>query len=58
MLGIGCDARIGRNVWLTPEASFVHGVVGNVNLSDGGATFGSGWTQDVIQLGLGVTIHP
>ena len=54
--GIGYDIRVGRNVSLTPVANFVYGGVGDLSVS-GGGTFATGWKQNVVDFGLGVTFH-
>ncbi len=55
--GVGYDIRVGRNVSLTPVANFVYGGVGDLNVSGGGAPFATGWKQNVVDFGLGVTFH-
>jgi len=54
--GVGYDSRVGRNVSLTPVANFVYGGVGDLSVS-GGGTFATGWKQNVVDFGLGVTFH-
>src|SRR5437773_5574911 len=54
--GIGYDIRVGRNVSLTPVANFVYGGVGDLSVS-GGGTFATGWKQNVVDFGVGVTFH-
>ena len=55
--GVGYDVRVGRNVSLTPVANFVYGGVGELGLSGGGGTFATGWKQNVVDFGLGLTFH-
>jgi len=55
--GVGYDIRVGRNVSLTPVADFVYGGVGDLSVSGGGGTFATGWNQNVVDFGLGVTFH-
>lgn len=55
--GIGYDIRVGRNVSLTPVVNFLFGGVGDLELSGAGGTFATGWEQNVIDFGLGVTFH-
>src|SRR5881397_3241849 len=55
--GVGYDVRVGRNVSLTPVANFVYGGVGDLSVSGGGGTFATGWKQNVVDFGLGVTFH-
>src|SRR5207245_10545226 len=55
--GVGYDIRVGRNVSLTPVADFVYGGVGDLSVSGGGGTFATGWKQNVVDFGLGVTFH-
>ncbi|MGH7547317.1 MAG: hypothetical protein ACREMM_03980 [Gemmatimonadales bacterium] len=55
--GIGYDIRVGRNVSLTPVVNFLFGGVGDLELSGGAGTFATGWNQNVIDFGLGVTFH-
>jgi hypothetical protein len=54
--GAGYDIRVGRNVSLTPVANFVYGGVGDLSVS-GGGTFATGWKQNVVDFGLGVTFR-
>jgi len=54
--GVGYDIRVGRNVSLTPVANFAYGGVGDLNVS-GGSPFATGWKQNVVDFGLGVTFH-
>jgi hypothetical protein len=49
-VGAGYDLRVGRMISLTPVVNFAYG--GGAN--PGGAT---GWKQNVIDFGLGVTFH-
>jgi len=58
MLGVGDDLRVGRKVSLTPMASYVYGVVGDVTVANGGAPFATGWKQHFFQFGLGATFQP
>jgi len=55
--GVGYDIRVGRNISLTPVANFVYGGVGDLSVSGGGGTFATGWKQNVVDFGLGVTFH-
>jgi len=55
--GIGYDIRVGRNVSLTPVVNFLYGGVGDVQLSNAGGTFATGWKQNVVDFRLGVTFH-
>jgi len=55
--GVGYDVRVGRNVSLTPVVDYVYGGVGDVSVSGGGAPFATGWKQNVVDFGLGVTFH-
>ena len=54
--GAGYDIRFGRDVSLTPVVNYVYGAVGDVNQS-GVGRYATGWTQNVVELGLGVTFH-
>lgn len=54
--GVGYDIRVGRNVSLTPVVNFVYSGVGELQQS-GGGTFATGWRQNVVDFGLGVTFH-
>lgn len=54
--GAGYDIRYGRDVSLTPVVNYVWGEIGDVNLSGSGTQF-TGWRQNVIDVGLGVTFH-
>jgi outer membrane protein with beta-barrel domain len=53
--GLGYDARIGRNVSITPVGDFWYGSVGD--LKSGGALIATGWKHAVVTFGLGVTFH-
>jgi outer membrane autotransporter protein len=56
--GVGYDVRVGRNVSLTPVANFVYGALADFDVAtSGGLTTATGWRQNVIDLGLGVTFH-
>jgi hypothetical protein len=55
--GIGYDIPVSRTVSLTPRAAYAYGAVGNLNYSGGGLPFTTGWKQDVLSLGLGLTFH-
>ena len=54
--GAGYDLRFGRDVSLTPVVNYTWGDVGDVNLGSSGTTF-TGWRQNVLDVGLGVTFH-
>ena len=54
--GAGYDIRFGRDVSLTPVVNYVYGAVGDVNQS-GVGRYATGWKQNVVELGLGVTFH-
>ncbi len=49
-LGAGYDIRVGRNISLTPVTNFAYGG----GMSPVGLT---GWKQNVIDFGLGITFH-
>ncbi|HVH11002.1 MAG TPA: outer membrane beta-barrel protein [Gemmatimonadales bacterium] len=55
-VGAGYDFRVGRDVALTPVVNYTWGSVGDVNQAGGGAYF-TGWKQEVLDFGLGVTFH-
>jgi outer membrane protein with beta-barrel domain len=57
--GVGYDIRVGRNVSLTPVVNLVFGALGDFDAPDsgGGLTRASGWKQNVVDFGLGVTFH-
>src|SRR5437762_6713999 len=56
--GVGYDVRVGRNVSLTPVVNFVYGALADFDVAtSAGLTTASGWTQNVVDLGLGVTFH-
>jgi outer membrane autotransporter protein len=55
--GAGYDFPVGRNVSLTPVANFVYGGVGELGIAGGGGTFATGWKQNFLDVGLGVTFH-
>jgi hypothetical protein len=54
--GAGYDFRVGRDVSLTPVVNYFWGGVGDVNQSGIGTVF-TGWKQNVLDVGLGVTFH-
>ena len=53
--GAGYDLRFGRDVSLTPVVNYFWGGVGDVYR--GGLTPFTGWRQNVLDVGLGVTFH-
>jgi len=57
--GVGYDIRVGRNVSLTPVVNFVFGALEEFDapVPGGGITRVTGWQQNVIDFGLGVTFH-
>jgi len=54
--GAGYDIRVGRDISLTPVVNYVWGGVGDVNQSGAGTVF-TGWKQNALDFGLGVTFH-
>ena len=54
--GAGYDVRVGRSISLTPLVNYLYGDVGDVHLS-GLGTSATGWKQNVLDVGLGVTFH-
>jgi opacity protein-like surface antigen len=56
-LGGGYDHRLGSALWLTPVFRYSYGGVGTVRETEGGPTFATGWKQDVITVGLGLTFR-
>jgi hypothetical protein len=55
MAGAGYDLRIGRNLSLTPSASYYFGKPGNLKLN--GTTVLTGWKQNVFDVTLSLTFH-
>jgi hypothetical protein len=55
--GAGYDLRVGRNVSLTPAVTYVNGTVGDVQVSGGFQPVDTGWRQNFVDFGLGVTFH-
>src|SRR6266540_3000097 len=57
--GVGYDIRVGRNVSLTPAVNFVFGALEDFDAPapGGGVVRATGWKQNVIDFGLGVTFH-
>jgi hypothetical protein len=53
--GAGYDLRYWRDISLTPVVNYTWGDVGDVNFA-GSAAF-TGWRQNVLDVGLGVTFH-
>ncbi len=56
-VGVGYDVRVGREVSLTPAASYGYGSVGDIVVGAGGGTYATGWTQNFLDFGLGITFH-
>jgi hypothetical protein len=56
LAGAGYDIRAGRNVSLTAFVDFLVGSVGDLT-TDAGTTVETGFSQNVIHAGLGVTFH-
>ena len=56
-VGVGYDLRVGREVSLTPAASYGYGSVGNVNVSGVSDPYATGWKQNFLDFGLGITFH-
>lgn len=54
--GAGYDLRAGRNVSLTAFVDFLMGSVGDLTTSSG-TTIETGFSQNVVHAGLGVTFH-
>jgi len=54
--GAGYDLRFWRDVSLTPVVNYFWGGVGDINQAGAGAVF-TGWKQNVLDVGLGVTFH-
>jgi len=54
--GAGYDIRVGRDISLTPVVNYEYGRVGDVNEA-GLGRFATGWKQNVVDFGLGVTFH-
>jgi hypothetical protein len=56
--GAGYDYRIGKNVSLTPMATYYLGWPGELKLGNGeGATVTTGFKHNVLEVGLGITFH-
>ena len=53
--GAGYDVRVGRNVSITPAASFWYGRHGNVLF--GGETLFGNWRHNVVDFTVGITFH-
>ena len=54
--GAGYDVRVGRDVSLTPVVNYFWGAVGDVH-RPGLGVVATGWRQNVVDFGLGVTFH-
>ena len=54
-LGAGYDIRVGRNISITPVASFLWGHVGEVK--SGSSVLFTGWKHTIFEFGLDLTIH-
>jgi hypothetical protein len=55
--GLGYDLPLGPTVSLTPRVAYAYGAVGNLNYSDTGSTLTTGWKQNLLSVGVGVTFH-
>jgi hypothetical protein len=55
LAGIGYDLRVGRNISITPVSNFYYGDLGSLVLA--GVPQKSGWKQNVIDVGVGLTFH-
>jgi len=53
--GGGYDVRIGRNISLTPVVNYIYGALGDFDVPGLGTR--TGWKQNVIDVGLGLTFH-
>ena len=53
--GVGYDIRVGRNVSITPLADFLFG--GSRDIQESGTTVIPGMSMNVLNVGLGVTLH-
>jgi len=53
--GLGYDIRVGRSVSLTPVANFRFGLIGGI--TENGTTIMTGESQNVFDIGLGITWH-
>jgi hypothetical protein len=53
--GVGYDLRVARNISLTPVANIYYGHLGSLVL--GGNPVESGWQQNIVDVGLGITFH-
>ena len=54
LTGLGYDWRLGRNISVTPYFNFYYGQPGDIEF--GGANLVN-WTQNVLDFGVGITIH-
>ena len=55
LAGAGYDIRVGSNISITPVVNFWWTRVGDIKI--GSTTIATGWKQNVIDVGLGVTFH-
>ncbi len=53
----GYDIAVGSNVSLTPQLTYAYGAIGAVNVTGAHASSLTGWKQNVIDLGLGLTLR-
>lgn len=53
--GAGYDVRVGRKISLTPVVNYAYGALGEFDVPGLGTR--TGWKQNVIDVGLGVTFH-
>ena len=53
--GAGYDLRFGRDVSLTPVVNYIYGALGDFDVPGLGTR--TGWKQNVIDVGLGLTFH-
>ncbi|PYP48221.1 MAG: hypothetical protein DMD42_01545 [Gemmatimonadetes bacterium] len=53
----GYDIAVGSKVSLTPQLTYAYGGIGAVNVTGAHASSLTGWKQNVIDLGLGLTLR-
>ncbi len=53
----GYDIAVGSKVSLTPQVTYAYGGIGAVNVTGAHASSLTGWKQNVIDLGLGLTLR-
>jgi len=57
-LGVGYDVSLSRHFALTPTGNYVRGYVGDLNRTDGGGGYTTGWKQSYYDVRVSLTWNP